>query len=227
MIPRAATISNMCNFGSFCELFTQRFHASFWLPIALNLKCPETPAAKISFFQNREKKDIIEKPDWLIAPNYQTKNSIDGDKNKRCYGKKNTKCAHFIVFSMSSFTGARSKANANSEMTKANDTNLCPINTSTITSTSPDTSAKNEKKKKVFIYLLLLLIVNFFHALHFSRVVFYSFFFCLWSSLSFQRFSDQSEMGEVQTKRHSNHQVQKKEMELLLVLNSWHFFLST
>lgn len=149
-IPRAATISNMCNFGSFCELFTQRFHASFWLPIALNLKCPETPAAKISFFQNREKKDIIEKPDWLIAPNYQTKNSIDGDKNKRCYGKKNTKCAHFIVFSMSSFTGARSKANANSEMTKANEINLCPVNTSTITSTSPDTSAKNEKKKKVF-----------------------------------------------------------------------------
>ncbi|KAG5029706.1 hypothetical protein JHK87_013220 [Glycine soja] len=49
---------------------------------------------------------------------------------------------------MSSFTGARSKANANSEMTKANDTNLCPINTSTITSTSPDTSAKNDKKKK-------------------------------------------------------------------------------
>ncbi|KAH1237166.1 hypothetical protein AAZX31_08G142500 [Glycine max] len=49
---------------------------------------------------------------------------------------------------MSSFTGARSKANAKSEMIKANEINLCPINTSTITSTSPDTSAKNEKKKK-------------------------------------------------------------------------------
>lgn len=131
---------------------------------------------------------------------------------------------------MSSFTGARSKANANSEMTKANEINLCPVNTSTITSTSPDTSAKNDKKKKVFIfycyywflissvhYIFLVFKCNGDDTFSFTR-------FFLWWSLSFQRFSDQSEMGEVQTKRHSNHQVQKKETELLLVFNSWHFF---
>ncbi|KAK7358950.1 hypothetical protein VNO77_00892 [Canavalia gladiata] len=48
---------------------------------------------------------------------------------------------------MSSFTGARSKSNANFEMTKANGITFTPINTS-ITANSPDTSAKNEKKKK-------------------------------------------------------------------------------
>ncbi|XP_020236924.1 type I inositol polyphosphate 5-phosphatase 5 [Cajanus cajan] len=51
---------------------------------------------------------------------------------------------------MSSFTGARSKSNANSnsEMTKANDVTLSPVNSS-VSSNSQDTSAnKNEKKKK-------------------------------------------------------------------------------
>ncbi|KAK7369373.1 hypothetical protein VNO80_11410 [Phaseolus coccineus] len=48
---------------------------------------------------------------------------------------------------MSSSTGARSKSNANSEMTKANDTTTSPVNT-TPTSNLPDTSGKNEKKKK-------------------------------------------------------------------------------
>lgn len=77
---------------------------------------------------------------------------------------------------MSSSTGARSKVNANSEMTKANDISLSPPNT-TITSNSPDTSVnvnanvKNEKKKKVFIYFyLFIIIINLFHALDFSCV---------------------------------------------------------
>ncbi|XP_047163931.1 type I inositol polyphosphate 5-phosphatase 5 [Vigna umbellata] len=49
---------------------------------------------------------------------------------------------------MSSSTGARSKSNANFEMTKANEAAATsPVNTTTA-SNLPDTSAKNEKKKK-------------------------------------------------------------------------------
>ncbi|KAK7399518.1 hypothetical protein VNO78_10703 [Psophocarpus tetragonolobus] len=48
---------------------------------------------------------------------------------------------------MSSFTGAGCKSNANSEMTKANDPSISPVN-ATITLNSADTSGKNEKKKK-------------------------------------------------------------------------------
>ncbi|XP_027364457.1 type I inositol polyphosphate 5-phosphatase 5 [Abrus precatorius] len=48
---------------------------------------------------------------------------------------------------MSSFTGARSKSSAYSEMTRANDITLSPVNPS-LTSNSSDINVKNEKKKK-------------------------------------------------------------------------------
>jgi len=69
---------------------------------------------------------------------------------------------------MSSSTGARSKSNANSEMTKANDTTTSPVNT-TPQSNLPDTSGKNEKKKKVFIFYIII-----FFPMHYIFLVFES-----------------------------------------------------
>lgn len=87
--------------------------------------------------------------------------------------------------------------------------------------------ARMRRKRRCFFFILLLI----FFSMHYIFLVFeckgmvhfsWPFFLFGWS-LSFQRFLDQSEMGEAQTKKHSS-QARKKKMELLLVFITWFVF---